>query len=280
MGKGHEAKTPHCFQDKIFHHGKLRKSELCGLNAALIIIDELDNGNKESQVLPNTLKSAGVLDLRYTEEHNMRFVFIGATMAKELYDLYRWGVHHCLYNMTVPASYIGHTEFLEMGIIQEFYPLETPEAASRWITEDVCSYNADFRVHIVRANQQTAITIQHACEKHGVDCHNHTSSDRIEDAILCDLFENTLSRHVVLVIKGFYRRANLIPNLWKLRIGATHELHTQCVDNNAQIQGLPGRMTGYWRPAIEGGHKTGLVPRLLRGRCQCTCLTRKRTPSQ
>jgi len=29
------------------------------------------------------------------------------------------------------------------------------------------------------------------------------------------------------------------------------------VDNNVQIQGLPGRMTGYWKNIIESGHKTG-----------------------
>ena len=50
---------------------------------------------------------------------------------------------------------------------------------------------------------------------------------------------------------------NLIPNIWKLRIGATHELFTNIVDNNVQIQGLTGRMTGYWRDDIERGHKTG-----------------------
>jgi hypothetical protein len=74
---------------------------------------------------------------------------------------------------------------------------------------------------------------------------------------LSDLFEGALTRHVVLIVKGFFRRANLIPNEWKLRIGATHELYTSLVDNNAQIQALPGRMTGYWRGAIESGHKTG-----------------------
>ena len=38
---------------------------------------------------------------------------------------------------------------------------------------------------------------------------------------------------------------------------ATHELYKKVVDNNVQIQGLTGRMTGYWRSDIEGGHKTG-----------------------
>jgi hypothetical protein len=72
-----------------------------------------------------------------------------------------------------------------------------------------------------------------------------------------EIFKENLTQHIVLGVKGFYRRANLIPNQWKLRIGATHELYTKDVDYNVQIQGLPGRMTGYWRDEIEKGHKTG-----------------------
>jgi hypothetical protein len=251
-------KAPYCFKDKIFHHGQLKHSDLRGLKNSLIIIDELDNGDKERQVLHNTLKAAGALDIQYLEENNVRFVFISATMIKELYELYRWGEHHCLYKMTIPDSYIGHTEFLERGIIQEFYSLNTPASATKWVQEDIIdNYGPDFRIHIVRANQKTATAIQNACIQNGVDYRNHTSSDKIDESVLSDLFEGALTRHVVLIVKGFFRRANLIPNEWKLRIGATHELYTKIVDNNAQIQALPGRMTGYWRGVIESGHKTG-----------------------
>jgi hypothetical protein len=72
-----------------------------------------------------------------------------------------------------------------------------------------------------------------------------------------ELFKDPLINHIVIGVKGFFRRANLIPNKWKLRIGATHEFYTKVVDNNVQIQGLSGRMTGYWRNYIESGHKTG-----------------------
>jgi len=49
----------------------------------------------------------------------------------------------------------------------------------------------------------------------------------------------------------------LIPNSWKLKIGAVHELYTKIANISVQIQGLPGRMTGYWKHIIENGHKTG-----------------------
>jgi hypothetical protein len=157
--------------------------------------------------------------------------------------------------MQIPAEYIGHGEFLEMGIIQEFYPLTTLENAEKWIQEDILDhYKDEYRIHIVRTTLKTATQIQNACIRKGVQFYKHDSDDRLE---IKTIFNGVLDRHVVLAIKGFFRRANLIPNAWKMRIGATHELYTKTVDNNTQIQALPGRMSGYWRTQIEAGHKTG-----------------------
>lgn len=251
-------KAPNCFKDKIFHHGKLSRSDLTNLQNGLIIIDEIDTGDREYQVLHTTLKEAGVLDVEHMNTHNNRFVFISATMIKELYDLYRWGELHELYKMTIPPSYIGHNDFLEKGIVKEFYALDTNEYAEKWVQEDILNnYNTDYRVHLVRVNSNSIKSVQNACIRKGVIFRNHTSTDRLSEDEIKEFFKEPLTQHIVLGVKGFFRRANLIPNRWKLRIGATHELYTKIVDNNVQIQGLVGRMTGYWREDIEGGHKTG-----------------------
>ena len=251
-------KAPTCFKDKIFHHGKLSRADLTSLQNALIIIDEIDTGDKECQVLHNTLKEAGVLNVKHMEEHNNRFVFISATMIKELYDLYTWGELHELYQMTIPDSYIGHTDFLEKGIVKEFYPLSSKENAEKWVQDDITSnYGTDYRVHLVRVTAKTVDVVHNACIRKGVAFRNHTSTDRLSEDEIKEFFKEPLTQHIVLGVKGFFRRANLIPNRWKLRIGATHEHYTKIVDNNVQIQGLTGRMTGYWRKDIEAGHKTG-----------------------
>ena len=258
--KDMKEKAPGCFKGKIFHHGQLKKADLREMRDSLLIIDELDTGDKERQVLHNTLQESGVLDVNYMRQNNIRFMFISATMIKELYELYRWGELHCLYAMSIPSTYISHYDFLARGIIQEFYPITTAEAASRWLQEDILdNYGPeDCRIHIIRANLKTSGIIQTECFKKGIVAHNHTSDDKIEEQELRELFEcPILTQHHVLIVKGFFRRANLIPNDWKLRVGATHELYTKKVDNNVQIQGLPGRMTGYWRDVINNGHKTG-----------------------
>jgi hypothetical protein len=251
-------KAPSCFKKKIFHHGKLSKSDLISIRNGLIIIDEIDTGDKERQVLHNTLNEAGILDIEHMKNNNNRFVFISATMIKELYELYKWGDLHELYKMTIPTSYFGHRDFLNKGIIKEFFSLASKEAADKWIKEDIIyNYNNDYRVHIVRVNPKTVNIIQNACIINGIIFRNHTSTDRLTDGEINEFFNEPLKYHIVLAVKGFFRRANLIPNKWKQRIGATHELYTKKVDNNVQVQGLPGRMSGYWRNIIEAGHKTG-----------------------
>jgi hypothetical protein len=251
-------KAPTCFKGAIFHHGKLSRADLQNIRRGLFIIDEIDTGDKEFQVLHTILKDAGILDIKHMEEHDNIFVFVSATPIKELYDLYRWGDLHCLYKMTIPASYVGHIDFLERGIVQEFYSLASEENVIKWIEEDIINhYGSDYRVHLVRVTGKIISNVQNACIRKGIIFRNHTSTDRLSEGDVNEFFNEPLSNHIVVAVKGFFRRANLIPNRWKLRIGATHELYTKVVDNNVQIQGLTGRMTGYWRGNIEDGHKTG-----------------------
>ena len=252
-------KTPSCFKDNIHHHGKLHllKTKLKNVKNALIIIDEIDTGDKENQKLHSLLEICDILDMMYMEENNIRFIFVSATMVNELKELCKWGDKHTTYSMTIPKEYIGHKDFLEKGLIQEFYKVDTPETAEKWIQNDILQhYGDDYRVHIIRTDKESANYINVVCNNNNIAFKNHTSVDRISDDDLKEIFGN-ITKHVVIAVKGFYRRANLIPNAWKMKIGATHERFVAKYDTNVQVQGLPGRMSGYWRTAIENGHKTG-----------------------
>jgi hypothetical protein len=250
---------PACFKDNVYHHGKLQrlKTKLKHLKNALIIIDEIDSGDKEDQKLHLILKESGILDIKYMEENNIRFVFVSATMINELRDLYKWGDKHYTHYMTIPDTYIGHKEFLELGIIQEYYPINDDKSAEKWVKEDILqNYKLDYRVHIIRTDEKNKDFIFNACIINNIGFKNHTSDDRISYEELSNIFNN-ISNHLVIAVKGFYRRANLIPNEWKKKIGATHERYVKKYDTNVQVQGLPGRMTGYWKREILDGHKTG-----------------------
>jgi hypothetical protein len=250
-------KSPACFQNNIYHHGKLHrlKSKLDGIKNALIINDEIDNGDKENQVLHLLLKESGILDIDYMIKNNIRLIFVSATMVNELNDLKLWGNKHHTHYMTIPDNYIGHKDFLKMGIVKEYYPIQDFDSAKDWVLEDIIdNYGSDYRIHIIRTDEVNKHFIEKACLKYDIDCKNHTSNDKAD---LNELFEMDLTKHVVIIVKGLFRRANLIPNIWKLKIGATHERYSTICDTNVQIQGLPGRMSGYWKKDIINGHKTG-----------------------
>jgi hypothetical protein len=253
-------KVPNCFKDNIYHHGKLLqlKSKLKNIKNALIINDEIDTGDKENQRLHILLKESGILDIHYMKENNIRMIFVSATMVNEHHSLCQWGDKHYTHRMSVPKSYIGHKDFLERRIIKEYYPITNVEMAEKWIKEDIIdNYKDDLRIHIIRTDDDNKNFIKKACEKHNILFRNHNSVERIETEELNQLFSSPLKSHVVLAIKGLFRRANLIPNEWKLKIGATHERYTNSCEVGVQVQGLPGRMSGYWRDIIEKGYKTG-----------------------
>jgi hypothetical protein len=253
-------KVPQCINDKISHHGQLKKI-IMNVTNGLIIIDEIDTGDGQGQVLDKKLKSAGILDIELLKKRNNRIVVISATMKDQLKHLVKdWGDLHEAYKMTIPESYIGHKEFLDLGIIQEWYSLNSKEAAEKWVQEDIIdNYGTIFRIHLVRVDNDTLEHVKCACEKLGVEYKDHTSEDRISDNDLKAYFEKPLIKHMVIAVKGFWRRADLIPNKWKLRIGAVHEKKTEQVNVDVQIQGFIGRMSGpgEWKDSINGGHKTG-----------------------
>jgi hypothetical protein len=251
--------VPNCLKENIYHHGKLQKADdgnkIKELKNGLIIIDEIDVGDKKEQKLHNILKN--LLDIKKIEENNIRFIFISATIHNELKELDKWGSIHETYKMTIPSNYIGHEDFLKYNIIKEFYPIKDDKNAEKWVKEDIIeNYGTDYRVHIIRTEKKYIDIITNACIKYNIEFRNHTSDDKISYKDLEEIFKRK-DKHIVIIIKGLFARADLIPNNWKIKIGTTHEKYVKDGIISTQIQGLPGRLTGYWKNIIENGHKTG-----------------------
>lgn len=255
-------RSPSVFKDKIFHHDQLKNSNLNNLKDGLIIIDEIDTGSGEDQLMHDVLKDANLLDINIMKDNNIRLIVVSATIMKELYYLKQWGIElYDHYKMTIPDTYIGHKEFLDLGIIQEYYPIKNEKDAEKWVKEDIVDrYKNDFRCHIIREKAgKSSNLIENACKKYNITYRQYTSehTSTVKD-IFQDIFSTELTKHIVLGVKGLFRRANLIANKWKLKIGATHEYYTNIPSISVQIQGLPGRMTGFWRDEIiNKKHLTG-----------------------
>ena len=253
-------KVPFCFQSNIFHHGQLSKlkSKLQVLYNACIFIDEIDCGDGLFQSLHKLLESNNLLNIDFIIKNKIKFVLISATMSNELREFKKWDkMYWDYYRMTIPDNYIGHRDFLRLGIIQPYYALNTEENIDKWICEDILErYTSDYRIHLVRTCKTFSYKLEQKCKEHGILFKNHTHEERISDQEM-DYLVTHLSNHLVIAIKGFYRRSNLIPNSYKLKIGCCIERYAQYPDMNVMVQGLTGRMSGYWKSCIENGHKTG-----------------------
>jgi hypothetical protein len=80
-------KVPSCFnKDNIYHHGQLDNCSLTDLKNGLIIIDEIDSGDKEGQRLHTRLRDSGITDINLLKKNNTRLIVVSATMLTQLMD--------------------------------------------------------------------------------------------------------------------------------------------------------------------------------------------------
>ena len=257
-------KVPDVLSDKVIHHDQLKKANL-DIKNGLFIIDEVDTGDKPGQVLQGVLSN--VLDAKAIAERNNRFVFISATMIKEMNDFFKWNKYNgdliAFHKMEVPEEYYGHIDFLNAGTLLPNYPITDIHNARQWVQEDIVDYFAhgDYRVHLIRVSPRakTIDLVRQACDECAIEVYEFDCVSKLTSSTVDDIFyKESLDAHVVVAVKNFYRRANLIPNSKKLRIGAVHELCPKgAMDFGVQMQGLVGRMAGYIRTLIREGHRMG-----------------------
>ena len=252
---------PECFRDQIFHHGKLAQAlpilRKIAAEGGNVIIDEIQNGAQEKQVLHQVLREAGLLDIEVLESKRVKIIAASATMIKHIHDASRWGGKAYTYPMTIPDSYMGFEHLKAVpGVLREWKDMKTIEKTREWFDEIEAYYPGEFRVHVVRANTAKMLTnISQVVLERGYGMIPHTSKEKLTEVQKKMLFEDPLIQHWIIPVKNLWRAANRIPRKYKLRIGSVHEQWVKKVDNDVQAQGLPGRMLGYNN--YPEGHKFG-----------------------
>lgn len=253
-------KSPSFLKKQIFHHGKLNKINFNQKGSKLIVIDEIDVGDKKKQKLHKLLDSANLLDLTYLQENNIYMVFISATIIKELACVEKWGPIHENIIMQVPPEYVSIKYLYDKGMVKEYFKISSVTFAIHWIEEDIINhFGEDYRVHLISCDQKSSQNIVNACMLYQeVEALYHNSDDRLDKDTLNQYFVGKRTKHTIIMVKKFYSRANLIPNEWKMNIGSIMDRWTNNPDYNVLNQGLVRRMTGFWKTIIEDGHKMGV----------------------
>ena len=198
-----KSKVPQCFQDNIYHHGKLLSkgkltNELSGIKNSLIIIDEIDTGDKNMQKLHKMLIKTSIFNKDYIKKNNIRFVMVSATMKNQLHELKKWnfeGIKHKEYKMNIPPNYASIKYFLEKGIYKEYYNIDSYDKAIEWIEEDIIKYyDNDYRIHLIRTTENKMPYIKSAAEEKDIQCFDHTSANRIPLDELSEYFNKPLEK--------------------------------------------------------------------------------------
>lgn len=258
---------PHIAIPNIKHRNQMKEivDKIKTTKNVVLIIDEFDVANGKKQTIYNTLENAGILDIEFMEKNNISIVGISATIYRELKQMKEWGKNLATHvTLETGENYVGYEELFPY--IQEWYPVKTLKDARRWVKEDIVEYftEGDYRVSKIRLNTAKSSkgaerAIKKACEEAGICCYQDNSKERISLEEKMKIFtELTKKQHVVLIVKGFERRAEFWPTEWKLKTGALHDRYAKNPCGNVVGQSFPGRMSGYWGSEFES-HKCGII---------------------
>ena len=252
-------KSPSFLKSQIHHHGKLSKVKINQTGGSLIIIDEIDVGDKKKQKLHKLLDSYNLLDLQFLIDNNIYLVFISATILKEMVCVDKWGDIHQNIILQVPDDYVSIKYMYDEGHVHEYYKLIGIKEAIQWIEEDIIEHFGDeYRVHLISCDVKSSQNIVNAALFfHNVEAIYHNNDERIDQDTLNKHFMEKRDKHIIIMVKKLYSRANLIPNAWKINIGSIMDRWTNKPDYNVLNQGIVRRMTGFWKPLLVAGHKPG-----------------------
>lgn len=237
------------FVGQVFYRNKLADfvKQVQKQTDVLILIDEAHIGTGSTQQLKTHFQQAGLLDVDALRERRIWIVQVSATPGVVLLDAEKWERHHTKLVADLDDGYLGLNELRGENRIQPSEAI-TPDVARRLCNLIEQRWGPDHpKYHIIRMynskdpekgnDQDQAIEV---FVNAGFVIKYHNSIDREMD------IDQTMAAaprwHTILVIKGFWRASKTFPDA---HIGVCYETYSENKDYNTEVQGLPGRLTGY-----------------------------------
>jgi hypothetical protein len=234
-------RMPNCFKNRVYHRNDLHKiiADVCNKRDILIIIDECHFGSETTQTLHNCLKTAGIWDINYMTENNVKILCISATPGNVLLDAQRWGYehHHMVVAKDNGTSYTSFKTLLDQERILSTRDI-TKQNNITFIMDIINTKWKTPMYHIIRIHSKTEV-FKAEIVKRGYTFSDHTSHDRILNVE--ELLSTEPKCHHFIFIKGFWRAAKTLNDKY---IGICYE---SSKDYSSIAQGLGGRLLGYNR---------------------------------
>lgn len=225
-------RLPENLRDRVYHRNRLGKmiETLSTARDALVVIDECHYGSRAEQTMNRCFKRAGIWDIAFLIERNIKILCISATPVNVLMDGLAWGERHAIVIGHVTEAYTGfHTLLAEnrirpIDIAEDFFDTMIDGIDIRWKTP---------RWHIIRASKK----VRPHLEKRGMFILHHTSASRIGN--IDDLLSAAPPVHTFILIKQFWRAAKTLNDKY---IGICFDMSRDCTNT---AQGLGGRLLGF-----------------------------------
>lgn len=235
---------------------------------ALIFLDEGHYGVENAKNKVNQWLKSKDLSLQNKEEEDLigRSVYIVSNSAtnftEEASDLARCKEVIKLYvnEWDGKFGYVGVKQYFENGSFVEGITRDSIRTACveiREHLEQIYEKTGKKKAVIARIYGKTFDRVKSLLEEYFIvktffQDANGVNYDGIENTLVFGTQDNLSDKPIMIVIKGAYTMGNVIKPIPKKYIGAVYDVKSNCTGKNERkgivstIQGLPGRITGYW----------------------------------
>lgn len=239
------------WQPNVLHRSKLElelTQRLVSCRDVLLIVDESHIASESDQTVSKVLQSAAIMNIDFLKERNIRILHVSATPSAVLVQVARWGEHH---QKIVAELYDEYTSF------QTMFDDDRVRMADDLNRETITAYFEEIQdmapaYHIMRIKRhavETTSLIQECASSFRYDVIRHDSESRLDDR---RLFSMRPSRPTIILIKDLLRAARTLDDRY---IGSVYENTAKQKDDNAEVQGLAGRLCGAGKRRGPSGPK-------------------------
>lgn len=251
---------PKSIENNIYHRCQLPINfieEIKNKRNILVIIDEIQIAAKKHQTIYKAFKEIGFYTLKNLLEKDIKILEFTATPDGTIYDLMKWEDYSSMIISNSGEKYISSFYLLDNGYIKQYRDLlcynKKEEKVNydlfneniREVIEDIKKYdNPKYHIFRTPVGKKQDIYDENFKSIFNEEEYNYIFFDlNYDNSDINTILDTEPDKHTFIFIKEMLRCAKTIN---KKNIGILYERYTKNADDTVIIQGLLGRITGYY----------------------------------
>ena len=227
----------------VHHRGQLKQKtiikKLQDLENGILIIDECHIASGVKMTLDKELKKAGLLNIDYLNQKNIKLLVVSATPESMLENTKQWGDKAELVILKPGPTYKGFQSMIDEGRIRDAPELTTKPDVNKFL--DIFEERYDGmskRFFIMRGLKTEALDwVRSYSIDNKWDLMLYDSVDTIEN--IDEVMSSSPDKHTIISIKEYWRASKRLKQTW---IGGTYEKPPIKRNTSATAQGLTARL--------------------------------------